>query len=173
MVPYDHRVFRGNGLFDPDASGIGHQPFGFDQWCSATSFYTRYRVLASTIRIKFINEIAIGAFVAVYPSQASGAPATWGNAAEVPRSVTGYVGPASGYPITQITNTCSTRQMFGYKDITQEDLLSSLYSADPPLQWFWNTYLWVADETTHAVYAFSVEVHYDVEFYDRGQLGQS
>lgn len=41
-------VFRGNGMFDPDFSGVGQQPMGFDQW---SAFYRRYRVLAYNIKI--------------------------------------------------------------------------------------------------------------------------
>ena len=37
-------VFRGNSCFDPDFSGVGAQPRGFDQW---KAFYRRYRVIAS------------------------------------------------------------------------------------------------------------------------------
>jgi len=36
-------VFSLNCLYDPDISGGGHQPRGFDQWAS---FYSRYRVLS-------------------------------------------------------------------------------------------------------------------------------
>lgn len=36
------QTFNLNGLFDPDNSGLGHQPLGFDQLCP--TLYTRYRV---------------------------------------------------------------------------------------------------------------------------------
>lgn len=37
------QVFNMNSLFDPDRTGTGHQPYGFDQ---LANFYNRYRVLA-------------------------------------------------------------------------------------------------------------------------------
>lgn len=40
--------FRANSLFDPDQSGIGHQPMGHDEWAVA---YQHYRVVGSTIAI--------------------------------------------------------------------------------------------------------------------------
>lgn len=44
------QVFRANSLFDPDRTGAGTQPRGFDQF---TPLYARYRVLGLGWRIEF------------------------------------------------------------------------------------------------------------------------
>ena len=44
----DTYTFRGNSLVDPDYTGTGHQPRGFDQWAA---FYNDYKVLGSKIKI--------------------------------------------------------------------------------------------------------------------------
>jgi len=41
--------FRANDLYDPDYTGLGHQPRGFDQ---LTPFYQRFYVVGSRIRVK-------------------------------------------------------------------------------------------------------------------------
>lgn len=41
-------AFSANGCYDPDISGTGHQPMGFDQM---TTFYNHYEVIGSKIRI--------------------------------------------------------------------------------------------------------------------------
>jgi len=43
------RIFAANGLYDPDITGTGHQPMGFDQFAG---IYERYLVLHSKLVIK-------------------------------------------------------------------------------------------------------------------------
>jgi len=51
-------VFRMNSCFDPDLSGVGHQPMYYDQLCGAvgTAPYSRYRVLQSKITCTYSME---------------------------------------------------------------------------------------------------------------------
>ncbi len=45
--------FSCNGLFDPDISGTGHQPSGFDQLVGV--MYDHYTVIGATIKCTFVN----------------------------------------------------------------------------------------------------------------------
>lgn len=45
----DYYVWAGNSLFDPNVTGGGTQPFGFDQWAA---IYTRYLVYASQATVE-------------------------------------------------------------------------------------------------------------------------
>lgn len=45
-------VFSANGLFDPDITGIGHQPSGFDQ---VMALFDHYCVLRSSIKVQCIT----------------------------------------------------------------------------------------------------------------------
>lgn len=47
------QIYRANDLHDPNYSGGGHQPRGFDQ---AMQFYDHFVVIASSIRVTFHNE---------------------------------------------------------------------------------------------------------------------
>ena len=43
-------IFRCNSIYDPDATGTGHQPLGHDEW---SLFYNHYVVTSSKINVKF------------------------------------------------------------------------------------------------------------------------
>lgn len=49
-------VYRLNGLYDPDLTGSGNQPRGFDQYCNASGgLYRNYTVLGARITVQFMN----------------------------------------------------------------------------------------------------------------------
>ena len=52
LVGVNVNLFLLNSLFDPDFTGVGHQPYGFDQ---ITLFYRKYRVNAVKVNIRCFN----------------------------------------------------------------------------------------------------------------------
>jgi len=45
------QVFSASSLYDPDNTGVGHQPYGFDQICSTTGLYDQFIVVKATIEV--------------------------------------------------------------------------------------------------------------------------
>lgn len=45
------KVFSLNSCFDPDNSGVGHQPYGYDQLCTSTGPYLRYKVINTKVQV--------------------------------------------------------------------------------------------------------------------------
>lgn len=52
ITPAGQREFKLNSLYDPDSSGVGHQPYGLDQWAA---FYNKYRVFAVKMEVTAAN----------------------------------------------------------------------------------------------------------------------
>lgn len=50
-LPSTHS-FNLTSIFDPDFTGVGHQPYGHDQWAT---FYRQYYVTGATISVKWAN----------------------------------------------------------------------------------------------------------------------
>jgi len=55
------QIFRLNSLFDPDLSGVGHQPYGYD---SLAALYYRYKVRAVRVCLRFSDPSADGVLCA-------------------------------------------------------------------------------------------------------------
>ncbi len=45
--------FNANGCYDPDSSGAGHQPHGFDQWMA---FYNHYTVESVSVKLTVLKD---------------------------------------------------------------------------------------------------------------------
>jgi hypothetical protein len=66
--------FRLNSLYDPDFTGAGHQPMGFDQWAA---FYNHYVVLKCHYEVEFVdvsNSVATQSTVAFHVSDDTSIP---------------------------------------------------------------------------------------------------
>lgn len=59
------RLFRLNSLYDPDLSGLGTQPVGYDQWAA---FYNKYRVVSTEVEIRVENRLAESFTVVYFPT---------------------------------------------------------------------------------------------------------
>lgn len=104
--------FNLNGLYDPDGSGTGHQPYGFDE---AMALYSRYRVYKCTWHIAFPNNLGDTYTVAVVPTNGSTSFATqsFGRAAETPMAVTKVI--SAGAPTTYIKGSVYLPKLNGVK----------------------------------------------------------
>lgn len=170
---YAAYLFKGNGLFDPNQTGTGHQPVGFDQW--APGIYRRYRVMASTISVSLLGNITTNpqglVRLAVSPNLLSAGytdfdaqaaqPYCWHRLINTPFGV--------GTPSNRIVKSMETSLLNGVpgRAVLEEENYSALYSADPADTWYWVIGSQSADQATTTALLLDVQVQYVVDFYDR------
>lgn len=176
-------VFRMNSLFDPDLSGVGHQPMYYDQFCGAVGSapYSRYRVLSSKITCRFTMLFAPAnaalvnygpVMVGLAATNASGLYGTTTSAlCEASNAQWSWLGDKSaGNNVKILTATYVPSRDLGMND--GDDTLGALYNANPT-EVFHCTPWKIDYNGTAASVAVSVEIIYNVEFFDRNEVAQS
>lgn len=120
----DQYSFRLNSLFDPDLTGTGHQPLGFDQ---IKLFYTRYRVFSVDWVLQVSNRGDQPVRVACIPHNATSI--TYSNmehVCESPRAQHRHIGYNTG------NGTCTMRGHCNLPSIN--GVTSSVYKSDDAYQ---------------------------------------
>lgn len=168
-------VFKINSVFDPDDSGLGHQPLGFDEWAI---IYNRYVVKGAKITAKF------------QCSGTTGLPILCGILLDNNNSLTTAVPSAmiengrSAYCSIrdQINESISptmkkyfsAKKWFGVKDVNDNGNLKALTTSNPVSLAY--AHVWACDATGTAVddtiYA-TVVIDYIVEFSEPKDIAQS
>lgn len=118
-----HYYFSGNGMYDPDITGTGHQPLGFDQWLGL--FYNDYCVYKSEIQVTFQSQASDNTGQAVClvgladdSSTSTNVTVLYENPTYTKRNL-GSIG--SGKDTVRLTKRCDVAKYFG---MTREALFA-------------------------------------------------
>jgi len=87
------QVYRTNDLYDPDFTGVGHQPMYFDQLVSSTGPYLNFLVPQATFELRFVNTSNTPVTLVVHPNNSTSTPASRTVAQERPGSWTTLLSP--------------------------------------------------------------------------------
>jgi len=135
--------FRGNSLHDPDLTGLGHQPYGYDQ---VTNLWGSWRVLGSKINIliwdedpKSVQTYAPSMIVAIPKSDQTvmAAPPDVNSAKEYKYARYGYI--TKGAKSKNITSYMASHKICGMtkKEYAQSGWTTGSFK-NPPMQWYWH-----------------------------------
>lgn len=135
------QIVSANGLFDPDISGVGHQPRGFDQFMV---MYDHYTVVGAKITARFANQHNTtdhNRRIGITLKDSYGSPADTNEYAEARNTTTSMlVSTAVGYK--QLTKAYSTRKFLGVSKPLASSLTRGSATGNPSEQAYfhlWNT----------------------------------
>jgi len=176
-IGYYAHVFRLNSLFDPDYTGVGAQPLGFDQWAA---LYGSYRVIRASAKLTAAASVsqAIPMVMGFYPSTDATTESIIDNAMQKPRSsyqVVSWVGTNKNtvkrsYPLHAILGLTAEQ----YR--TQPETAATV-SANPGTPVYLTLFAfnlngtWSASASSNPTLVFELE--FEVEFFLRQNIDES
>jgi len=175
-----YQTYSANGVYDPNITGAGHQPMGFDQWMT---FYEHANVINSKISVQFINTntttynggtMIVGINI---DSDATLGNNEWSEIVEQPTTTFSYL-ECNGQTqtSTRLTRKLNVAKFFNkdIKSMCNTPEFSSTPSANPQEQVYWQVWAGAFDEASDPLVApFAVIIEYDVVFTERKTLTQS
>lgn len=158
-------VFAANGLYDPNHTGVGHQPAGFDQYMA---LYNEYLVVGSTITVWFTatNESEI-CNVGVFLEDFSATDLDWRRYVENGNgNYTILDAYKTGGGNKKVTHKADISK-FSTQDITNDDGFVGTSSKNPDDTHYYHCVVAPMDSTSNVQAIFlNVEIRYDVIFRD-------
>jgi len=169
LSTYDYQ-FRLNGLFDPNYTGGGHQPKGFDQ---LAAFYQRYRVYNVRWLVEqWHSNSAVGSHLVVVPTNSNTSYSDASDAIEAPFSKHGI---SHLYEMRRLNGVVDLAVLNGktHTAYAADDTTQALVSTNPTEVLNLHVFAEALDGSTAIIVYQKVTLLYDVEFSDPVQLGQS
>lgn len=166
-------IFRGNSAFDPDFTGVGHQPYYFDQY---SALYNKYRVYGSSIRVDVVNQSGVMATsVIVVPHSENTGLTSISQAAELQRARYPRIVPIAQRISVMLKEYASTRAVLGLTkpEMEADDIYAALTTTNPSSGWWWHVLMESVDGVTTLQVQLQVRITYYMEFFDPYLVGQS
>ncbi len=177
----DQYFLRGNSVFDPNGTGVGVQPDGFDELAAR---YRAYQVMGSTIRVRVVNlSGSAPAQIAVVPAAEITSLNSWTQVCIYPRSRPHKViGLSTGgnnvkYFKSRFPRACAGRayerteyqgsqRMLGVDRAQFGNIeYQALVTANPSRMWNWIIAAAAVDGVTSINLDIVADVTYYVKFY--------
>lgn len=161
-----------NSLFDPDFSGGGHQPYGFDQ---LAALYNRYRVISCGYRIQLaVVGTGPSIMLTAMPSNQNVTAGTGSEIRENPRAK--YIVQNPGASAVVLSNKVYIPSLVGRNkaQYMADDRYQSLVTSSPNEDAYLNiqTFAPSTDLPLGSV-AVQIVMEFTAEFFDMKALGQS
>jgi len=165
--PRTNYTFRGNSVYDPNYTGVGHQPGYFD---TLSAIYGRFRTLSSNIQVEVSNTSGAAPMLfTIVPDTDPVTFTTFQDAAENPRARISKLLPVATripYTVRHFMSTSVQLGLMQPSEIYDEDYSHSP-AGNPNNMWYWNIFFTAADQATNIYFNVRVRIKYKVQIYDR------
>lgn len=174
VTPIALQVYRANSIFDPDQTGIGHQPLGHDEW---NKFYTKYTVISSKITVKALgNNNTLLPFILGVLINNDNLPVIVSGTGMLEQGRSRYClmsGTTNGLP-GYVTQTYSAKKWHNLKNVHDAYGLLADFGANPPDQVYFIIFVQTPDGVSGGSVCYgTVAIEYLVELSDPIDLSQS
>lgn len=163
--------YRLNSLFDPDFTGVGTQPTGFDQ---LSALYEKYRVWSCRYTIKFLERNTTGSKIVIVPSNSSSSFSSSQNAAmALPWAQFGLCNTYSNQ--LKFTQKVDLALLNGrtHQQYIDDDTTGAAINTNPSEVLNLHVILNSIDGGSNSNGCLLIVLEYDVEFYDPIMLSAS
>ena len=166
-----YQVYRAGDLYDPDFTGAGAQPRGFDQMMA---MFSRFTVLSSKINITFMQgasqDVSVIVGVALLPTSTS--PSTLTDLLEG-RNVSYKALNWRGGDPKVVSKNFNSSQYFSLPNPLDEDDLEGTSAASPTQNAFYHCFVCTTYSTDGAPLDYSAVIEYDSVFTEPVEPSQS
>ena len=162
--------FRGNSGFDPNQTGTGNQPVG---WDNMNTFYTYCECYASRIMVTWINGTTVPMEVVLAPVASTTENIDFAVAGALPKCKRGYIGSsATDTRVHSLTNYATVKDLLGIERGSGSDVRST-FLTNPAAQFYWATYQQATDTATAMTFVFNISITYFCILSGRKVIAQS
>lgn len=153
-------AFAANGIYDPDITGVGHQPMYRDTYAS---IYNHYKVLGSKITVTWLPRTGAECLIM---GIAGGDDASFSSTPDTLREQNNSISRGQGPPgsdITTLTATFEPLSAFGV-DVKDDGASTTPNGANPTELWCWGVWAAAANGSSTIVCDAFIEIEYTVKF---------
>lgn len=170
-------IFRANSVFDPNQTGVGHQPLGFDQW---SVFYDNYIVIGARCKATFMSQstsIQGSAVVGVILTDSTASLPIATTIMEQPNSKFALMTNMDANQKKTVTKNFSAKKFFGLQSVKDNRAtIGAAVTADPTEEALFSVYAASYDSAATidpSSIKVSVTIDYIVMFTERKTLAAS
>lgn len=163
-------VFSANGIYDPNITGTGHQPLGFD---TMMLYYEQYTVVSSRITVECVqNGIQAGTFAVLLAPDTSSLvlPDVVENGLIRMKTIDGRGTIGTGQRMGSLSLSCDVAKYFGRKskaDLLDDPNLFGTVAANPTEQVYFVVAAWgFSGFSDNTAFQMTALIEYDVVFWE-------